>query len=84
MPAAQRFSPPCVLMPRFGGSAHHLLRAAAEVDRFEYVEVERALDASSRVPRRQLEIDDDRVAVALVELAEGFPDDFFVLAHDRK
>ena len=64
---------------------HHLVRAAAEIDRFENVEVERILDASTRVPRRQREIDDDRVAGDVgVELAEGLPDDLFVLAHGRK
>ena len=59
---------------------HHLVRALAQVDRFQDVEVERVLDVAAGILRRELDVDDDGVLrIGRVDLAEGFAGDLLVL-----
>src|SRR5213078_308009 len=59
---------------------HHLVGALAQIDRLQHVEVERVLDVAPGVPRRQRDVDDDRVLrIVRLHLAERLADDLFVL-----
>ena len=56
------------------------MSALAQVDRLQDVEVERVLDLAARIPRRELDVDDDGVLrIGGIDLAERLADDLFVL-----
>ena len=62
----------------------HPVIALAEVHRLENIKVERVFDFAPGVPRRKLQIDDDRVFRILgIELAKCLSHDLFVLPDTR-
>src|SRR5262249_39731183 len=63
---------------------HHLVIALARVNRLQDVEIERVLDIAPRIPRREREVDDDRISrVARADFGECLADDLFVLSDAR-
>ena len=63
---------------------HHLVRAFAQVDRLEDVEVECVLDVAANVPRRQQDVDDDGILrIRGIDFAECLADDLLVLTDAR-